>query len=344
MKILFYTTVILLIIGCRSQNKVVSLVKYQGKFGFIDTLGKWYMKPRFDSIGIFYNGFADSYSNGMTGIINSKGKLIIEHTFDFIGHFEDNRAFVLINDSCNYIDTKGRLISPICFFDGEDFSDGLAAVQMAYRGKWGYINKKGVLVIGTLFDSANQFTNGKAVVSIGMHDYLIDKRGEIIDTLFDTPRARSFSLIGNSDQFTLGRLNNRGDTIMPMQYQSFGYVQGNIFSFYTCEYYGLADTTGKVLCDSRFDYLNYFADNGLALAKLNGKFGFIRKDCSVAVDFQFQDADGFKYGLAAVKINDKWGFISANGNFVIKPKYEKVVHQFRPIKAKIESMYDYDQR
>ncbi len=82
----------------------------------------------------------------------------------------------------------------------------------------------------------------------------------------------------------------------------------------------------------------------VSLVKYQGKFGFIKKDCSVAADFQFQDADGFKYGLAAVKINDKWGFINANGDFVLKPKYEKVVHQFRPIKANYEPMYDYQRR
>jgi hypothetical protein len=99
--------------GCQRDNekKVVALVKYEGKYGFIDTKGDWFIDPHFDSLGIFYNGMADSYQNKKVGKINSKGNLAIYHRFDFIGHFENESALVILGDSINYIDLKGNLIS-----------------------------------------------------------------------------------------------------------------------------------------------------------------------------------------------------------------------------------------
>lgn len=342
MRIVFYILVIVLIVSCKSQDKIVSLVKFSGKYGFIDTKGNWYIKPIFDSLGIFYNGFADCYSNGKVGKIDFKGRQIIDYRFDFIGAIDDNRALVIKNDSINYIGLSGKLISKKYFFDGYDFSSGLAPVNINESGKWGYIDSNCNFVIDTLFDYAEEFKNGKAEVDIGDCEYLIDIKGNIIDTVRNLKTLKKFSIIGNSNYNTLGLLNNVGDTIMKGKYKSFGYIQEDKFWFNNGQYYGLSDTTGKNLCQSQYEYLSYFADNGLALAKLNGKFGFISKNCAVIIEFQFQDAQGFKYGLAAVKQNNKWGFINRKGKFIIKPKYENVGYQFRPINAKFESMYSFE--
>ena len=78
-----------------------------------------------------------------------------------------------------------------------------------------------------------------------------------------------------------------------------------------------------------------------ALAKKNGKYGYINEKGEVVIDFIFEDANGFKYNLAAVKLNDKWGFIDLSGQFQIEPKFDRVEHQFRPIKAKYEPMYNF---
>ena len=342
MKKTFYILAIIILTGCISNDKIVSLVKYNYKFGYIDRKGNWVIKPTYDSLGIFYNGYASSFKNKKVGVIDSKGNLIINYHFDFIGNFENGLALVIKDDSINYIDIKGDLISPIFFTDGEDFNCGLAPVKLSENSKWGYINTKGELALKNIYDYADEFKDNKAEIEIGDSEYYIDINGQIIDTLKSNKHQRRFQLIGSSNTNTLGRLNNHGDTIMPMKYKSFGYIQQDKFWFNNGIYYGLADTTGKVLSDSKYEYLSYFSDNGLAVAKLNGKYGFIDKNCRPLIDFRFQAADGFKYGLAAVKLHDKWGFIDENGNFVIDLRFDYIGHQFRPIKAKFEPMYNYE--
>lgn len=129
---------------------------------------------------------------------------------------------------------------------------------------------------------------------------------------------------------------------MQMKYRSFGYPQGNLMWYFTGEKYGLADTTGTILIEPTYDKLTYFSDNGLALAAKDGKYGYIKRDGTVQIEFQYLEARGFKYDLAAVQVDGKWGFINENNSFEIDPIFENVAHQFRPIKAKYEPMYSFD--
>ncbi|MFC0878874.1 WG repeat-containing protein [Saccharicrinis sp. FJH2] len=342
MRAFYYILAFILLTSCTNQDKIVSLVKYENKYGFIDKKGNWIIEPTFDSLGIFYDGYATSYQDNKMGKIDYKGNLIIDYKFDFIGNFENGLALVILNDSINYVDLKGELRSSINFWDGESFSCGLAPVQPEEDGKWGYINVTGELISTIIFDYAGDFKDNKAKVEIGEQEFLIDIDFNIKDTIETTKRIRNFPLIGNSDGNSLGKLNSRGDTIMTMNYKSFGYNQDDIFWFNNGKYYGLVDTTGKFLSETQYEYLTYFSDNGLAIAKLNGKYGYIDKKCQTIINYQFEDSRGFKYGLAAVKKNDKWGFINEKGDFVIEPKYDYVGHQFRPIFSKYEPMYDFD--
>jgi hypothetical protein len=343
MRTSYYILLIVLLTSCISKEKIASLVKYEDKYGFIDKNGKWVIRPVFDSLSIFCNGYADCYRNNKNGKIDYKGKRIIGYKYDFIGTFENGLALVIIDDSVNYVDLKGKIKSLYNFCDGKDFSCGLAPVQLVEDGKWGYISTAGKLKSNTIFDYAGEFKDNKAVVEIGEVEYLIDTNFNVIDTIKTVKEIRKFPLIGNSNDNTLGKLNRLGDTIMAMTYKSFGYRQGDLFWFNNGIYYGLADTTGKILTDTRYEYLSYFSDNGLAIAKINGKFGFINKNGSVLIDFKFDDAQGFKYDFAAVKKNGKWGFINKYGEFVIEPKFDNIGHQFKSFFSDFEPMYIFEE-
>jgi len=362
-KILSFLIVTSLAFGCQNkiQSDLVAPVKFEGKFGFIDTEGNWVIEPTFDSVGVFYNGFATVYQNEKEGKIDTSGELIIDSKYDFIGSFEDGLALVFIGDSINYVRINGDLISTTFYYDGEDFSTGLAPVQFEENGRWGYINSSAELVLDTIYQYAEEFKENEATVTVVdtitttdqgnpnikyleviETDYLIDLRGTILDTLEYERRSRMFELIGNANSFRLGKVNSQGDTIMTRNYRAFGYHQGDVFWFFTGYKYGLADTTGTILIEPIFDYLTYFSDNGLALAKKGEKYGFIDRTGNTVIPFKFENANGFKYDLAAVKLNEKWGFIDRDGEFAIEPKFENVTHCFRPTSAKNEAQYNFE--
>lgn len=66
-------------------------------------------------------------------------------------------------------------------------------------------------------------------------------------------------------------------------------------------------------------------DSGLCLAKVGGKYGYVNRAGSVAIEARFDDAMPFSEGLAAVRLGDaeegKWGYIDTSGRFVIEPRF-----------------------
>ena len=343
MRIAIFIIITIIFSSCSEENKLLAPVKYKGKYGFINEKGSWLIKPKFDSVGIFYNGYADFYQNGKSGLINSSGEIVITAKYNFIGDVESDLAIVEINDRYNFSDLEGNIVSEIDFFDIGDFSENLIPVQHKENGKWGYMDTEGKIKIDTLFDSADIFENGNGLVEIGDLEFLIDTTGTILDTVV-SPRLRykKYRVTGNADNGTLGKVSLNGDTIMPNKYSSFGYVQKDKFWFKQNNKFGLADTLGQIIIEPIYDDLSYFSDNGLARAKKNGKYGFINDKGNTIIDFRFENVGGFKYGLAKAKIDGQWGFINKSGEFVIEPKFDRIGHQFRPTNAKFESMYEYE--
>jgi WG containing repeat len=359
MKIVNYIIILLFLTSCSVDKTVIVPAKYNGKYGAINSKGKWLIEPTFDSINNFYNGFADTYKNGKQGLINTKGKLVIDYKYDFIGLVENHRVLVRTENHYNFADLEGNLISKIPLSDAEDFSEELASVQFNENGKWGYIDVKGDLKIDTLFSLAYEFKNGLAEVEIEtidttksvnadyivltpkFYDCTINKSGKIIDTIKYIKKKRNFPLIGSANSNTLGKLNRFGDTIMQKKYRAFGYPQGKYMWYNTGEKYGLADTTGIILIKPIYEKLEYFSKNGLAVAKRDGKFGFINSNGEIIIDFIYNDAKGFKYDLAPVKINGKWGFINHKGKFKINPIYDNLIGHFRKLNGKTERIYEY---
>ncbi len=96
-----------------------------------------------------------------------------------------------------FINNKGEIVIKAQYFDALQFSEGLAGVctytssnGFSNRGvysesdymKWGFVNKKGEMVIPALYYKVTPFKNGKAVVySKTKGKLIIDKQGRVIE-------------------------------------------------------------------------------------------------------------------------------------------------------------------
>jgi hypothetical protein len=60
----------------------------------------------------------------------------------------------------------------------EPFNEGLAIIVV--KGKYGYLNKNGIIQINPKYDSATNFINGSAVVSINNEFGFINKKSNFI--------------------------------------------------------------------------------------------------------------------------------------------------------------------
>ena len=210
-----------------------------------------------------------------------------------------------------FIDKKGNLVIQPQFDYVEDFSNGLAAVKGGINGKWGYIDKIGNFVIQPQYSNANSFSEGMAVVD---NDRCIDKNGNFL----------SF--------YSSGGVNfSEGLALVRNKDWKYGYI----------------DKTGRWIIQPQYKEAGIFSE-GLAAVpegEKYGKYGYIDKMGRWVIQPQYGNADKFSEGLAAVKeyINEyinqdgaRYGYIDKTGRWVIQPTFF-LAHSFSGGKAAVSS-------
>jgi hypothetical protein len=135
-----------------------------GKWGFMDTTGKWVIDPQFEGVAGFADGLAPVRVGGRWGYIDQNGKFVVNPQYDFGGEFYDGYASFLTGGKSGFIDTKGRVVVEAKFLKAYRFSNGLAAVES--EEGWGAIDRTGKMVISPQFDYVEAFQNGLARVSV----------------------------------------------------------------------------------------------------------------------------------------------------------------------------------
>lgn len=84
----------------------------------------------------------------------------------------------------------------------------------------------------------------------------------------------------------------------------------------------IVDKSGNIIVPfDNYERLEVFS-NGLALAKKDGKYGFLDTSGKVHIPFQYEWAREFSDERAAVKVGDKVGFIDTTGKMVIPAQFD----------------------
>lgn len=140
----------------------LAAVVVEGKYGYIDKLGKIVIKPQFESAGPFSEGRAVIRRNGEYGYIDKSGEFLTPSRYDEAFAFSEERGLVRTSDRWGYVGKDGSLIITPQFEAASSFSEGRAAVEVG--GKWGYIDNVGLWVIEPRFAWAGFFYGGLATV------------------------------------------------------------------------------------------------------------------------------------------------------------------------------------
>ncbi|WP_312369535.1 WG repeat-containing protein [Lachnoclostridium sp.] len=162
-------------------------IRVNDKETYIDKKGKQITSELFDNTNPFSDGMGRVMLNMKTSYVNTSGKRINKE-FDHGYDFSDGYACVYKDNYYRYIDKKGDYAfgEDAKYSQAKSFHNGLAAVQSS-KGKWGYIDTKGKLVIDCQFNGAFDFDEKLAPVRIGDKFGFIDKTGKIvIKAIYDT--------------------------------------------------------------------------------------------------------------------------------------------------------------
>lgn len=167
-------------------------VQVNNKWGYIDIKGNTVIEPAYQLCYEFIGGYAQAQSKGKWGMIDKKGKWIIQPTYQDITQMGEGLLAVQqkMGGYFKFIDINGMTAFKDSFERAGFFTDGLAPVRK--EGKWGFINKKGELVIDYRFTGAREFSEGLACVEKDHNNWgFINTAGEIVIS-FEFDRSSRF--------------------------------------------------------------------------------------------------------------------------------------------------------
>ena len=164
---------------------------------------------------------------GKWGFINTSGKYIIQPKYGFARPFSEGLAIVKLNGKQFFIDKNGnKVLEPECdnCISGKYFSDGL--IKITINHKDGYMNKSGEIVIKPKYQFAQEFSEELARVSsysdFDNSVYIIDKEGKEILTTHELINNYSEGLASvmyiSSTDIKTGYINKKGEVVIEPKY------------------------------------------------------------------------------------------------------------------------------
>lgn len=169
--------------------------------------------------------------------------------------WEQPTLYGIVYDGKEYeLTLKERKVSAL---NRESFVWGNTPLNKIVKGKYGFIDKEGNLVIPTQYDMAwSNFENGFAQVKIAGKVGFIDKTGK---------------------------------EVIPIKYQDFdsSSLSNGLISAKLNGKYGVIDMNGNEIIPFMYDYFINFDEYGLASVKNNGSYGYIDRDNNEVTPAQY---------------------------------------------------------
>lgn len=270
--------------------------------------------------------------NGHYGLFNTQGEEILQPIYDIIFNENENDGGIKLRlNRKDYIfNKKTHAISKIKITNLKheylgNFSEDLAQIKI--KGKYGYIDRSGKLVIPVLYSIAHEFSEGLAMVAFENKKYgFIDKSGKIIIPFkYDTNYSYEFSnqFICLSKGSKKGIIDTKGTELIAFNYDDISISSSGTFIVEIGKKYGLIDNIGKEILSIEYDYVGYFND-GLSKVNKDGKYGFIDKAGKLIIALKYDDATSFSGGIVKVSLDNKYGLIDKTGKEIINIKYDDI--------------------
>lgn len=239
------------------------------------------------------------------------------------------------------------------------FSENLAVAKSRDTGWYGFINKKGEVVIPFEYDMVGNFHNGLAPVINTRKKFAfgyIDKTGKfIIQPQYDNALdfIEDLAAVRKDDKW--GYINTKNKLVIPFEYDSVNDFSDGLAVVKKNNKYAVIDKTGKLIIPFDYDFIYNF-HKGTTVAEKDNQYYEIDKTGKIIKQSEhhfFSENDkrqhrnifdkkynrvsdfGVDDGIFAVGIGDckatlanneesdcKWGFIDKNGKEIIPFQYE----------------------
>ena len=244
-----------------------------------------------------------------------------------------------------------------------DESENVAYFPFEENGKYGYMDRTGLVVIEARFDNAKRFFENKAVIELnGKLGYINEHGDVIIKPQYDIAHrfSEGIALVGNKRKPRdtgffpngYGYINAKGEIIVPLEYdRAYSFTEGLGLTLkrenpYASEGEGswiFFDRHGFEALSLPYDRVGYFSE-GLAPFAIDWlrDWGYLDRSGNVIIPRAYAYAEAFIGGIAAVHIDGKWGLINVDGELVVDALYEVVAYSVDGlIAARLDGKYGF---
>jgi bifunctional DNA-binding transcriptional regulator/antitoxin component of YhaV-PrlF toxin-antitoxin module len=324
------------------------------RWGYIDSLGNEIIKPEYNHILQFFNGYAIA-GKSKWGVIDMKGNIIIPFKYDYIRRGPNNLFIGDIGKLVELVDINNKRIN------NEDYKairymevDALFEIISNTTLKYGILDgKTGSILVEPKFDKIlgkyNDEKYGKyynnthfiGYYGLSLNDIWIDEGGrrsligingkELTEPIYSFIKTYSKDGIVSvrlpDAEQRYGFLDIRSGLPIKNSFTSnTGDLKNGTIIVSDSSKYGLIDKLGNYIIPKKYKEgdIGIMSDSLIALNQ-NGKLAYVNYKGKVVIPAQFQKAFNFKAGIALVQINNKWHYINKQGKIVSTTQYDDVV-------------------
>jgi hypothetical protein len=187
----------------------------------------------------------------------------------------------------------------------EVMQENVNLYPIADKGKYGFINSKGEMVIEPIYDTLG---------------YSFQPRGSVQEEDRVVKKLIYFSFMGEQQLVCTQR--NCG-----VLYDGLSLYMAKVQAAdsTTVTRFGYIDSQGKVVIQPIYNTAYHFSE-GLARVNQGKASGYINTKGELVIPYRFSKTSDFSEGLAAVSltVGGKYGFIDTSGKFVISPRFDYV--------------------
>src|SRR5690606_25113255 len=205
----------------------------------------------------------------------------------------------------------GKAIEPV--FDwADDFADGMALVQ--YQGHYSYLNPQGKRMRFIKGAHAYAFSEGLAAVQKGDKWGYIDRSGKwVIKPQFDwaLPFAQKRAAVAIGNQY--GFIDTQGKLVVAAQYDDTKPFANGLSIVQKEGRYGLIDTVGREILPVQYRYVEPWVKGTYKLHAAHKKTGLANPQGTVMLDTVYTYMGVEREHFLRVKRNQLWGLVDSNG-------------------------------
>ncbi len=279
--------------GVQALNDNISLVKKEGKSGFINNQnGEYLIKPTYRTVLKIAPYIMTVEEGGKWGVINDNGQKVLPVVYDTIKKVKPNRLLLKSNNKYALASFHGKKITKGFYDDIQEFKGG--AFRVKRKGKYGFINLKGRVVIPLVYDTATYYKNRTCIVKKGKEYFIISTKNRKLTKQTYQKIKRS----ENQNYFVAK--NDTGWAFLDL------YAQKNDASY--------------------FEEIKNEDNSARVRVKKNEKWGYYNSQTEkMIIPAEYTILTKYNRGFTFGLKNNLWGALDSDGNTRIPHEYESIV-------------------